>query len=442
MGLGRTLIGFLCLAAAGSMGHAQTATVSLVEKVKKGDCFHLRMTMELTGDMEGNRDGKQVPIKLSAKAVHEFSQRVLNVSDKGIADKTANLYEKADADIAVGADKSRRTLRPKRRLFVSQRHDDQPLHYSPGGLLTREELELVAESFDTMAITGLLPGKSVDQGDTWTVPNHVVQALCNFEGLTEQKLTCKLTKIKEKTVHITVSGTANGIDLGASVKLTIDAELEFDLKSKRLIALEWKQEDDREEGPASPASTVKTVTKIERKAIEMPDNLGDVALASVPDNFEPPARMTHLEYHDPKSRFDLGYGREWQAVAQTQDHLTLRLMERGDFVAQATVTPWTPSEKGKHLSGDEFKDAMAKTPGWEPDLELQAGEVPSDDGRWVYRISAQGKMDDETVVQNFYLIASPNGQQVVVAFTMKPTQVEKLGTRDLSLAGSLVFPKK
>ena len=53
-----------------------------------------------------------------------------------------------------------------------------------------------------------------------------------------------------------------------------------------------------------------------------------------------------------------------------------------------------------------------------------------------------GKLEGANVVQNFYLIASPNGEQVVLVFTMTPKQAERLGSRDLSLAGSLDFPKK
>ncbi len=346
------------------------------------------------------------------------------------------------ADISVGGDKSERKLRPKRTLIVAQRSNDQPLVYAPAGPLTREELELVGEHFDTLALTGLLPGKAVAKGDTWTIKNSTAQALCNFEGLTNQDLACKLVDFDAKKATVTVTGKAAGIDLGAQVKLTIDATYTFDLTAKRLVALTWNQKDEREQGPANPASKVAVETTVERKPIEQPKSLSDVALISVPPGFNPPKELTHVEYRDPNSRFEIIFGREWQTVGQTDDHLILRLMERGDFVAQVTITPWTLAEKGKHLSPDEFKDAMASTPGWEPAEELQAGEVPAGDNKWAYRISAQGKMDDVTVVQNFYLVAGPNGEQTVLAFTMTPKQVERLGARDLSLVGSLEYPKK
>ncbi|HZT78790.1 MAG TPA: hypothetical protein VFA26_01100, partial [Gemmataceae bacterium] len=154
---------------------------------------------------------------------------------------------------------------------------------------------------------------------------------------------------------------------------------------------------------------------------------------------KPPQSMTDLSYADPKDRFVLVHGREWQLVGQTEEHTVLRLMERGDFVAQVTITPWDKAEKGKHLTPEQFKEAMAKTPGWEVEKEVQAGEVPADGGKWAYRLSALGKLDDVPVMQNFYLIAGPNGDQVVLVFTMAPKQADRLGSRDLALAGSIEF---
>jgi hypothetical protein len=416
--------------------------LNLSETTKKGECSHILLHMDLTGDMRATRDGKQVPLKMSASAVHEFNQKILALNEKGMPNKAACFYDQAKATVNVGSDKSEKSLRALRKLVVSQRYKDLPLTYAPSGPLTHEELELVGERFDTLTLTGLLPNKSVGMDETWKLPNSVVQAVCGFEGLTDHTLAGKLEKVKGETAELSIRGTATGIDVGAQVKLTVEATLQFDTKAHRIVALEWVQQDVREQGPASPATNVKAVTKLERSMIDTPESLTDASLVSIPDNFEPPAKMTCLQYHDPKSRYDLAFAREWQIVGQTGDHLVLRFMERGDFIAQVTITPWTASEKGKHLSAEEFKEAMARTPGWEPETELQAGEVPTDDNRWIYRLSAQGKMDEETVVQNFFLVASPEGDQVVLAFTMTPKQADRLGTRDLSLAGSIAFLKK
>ncbi|HZT82995.1 MAG TPA: hypothetical protein VFA26_22385, partial [Gemmataceae bacterium] len=270
----------LVLAVAAGSAAAQNHT--LAEPVKAGDCFRYQIDMSLAGEMRFQQDGKATTRKLAATASHQFPERVLAAASTGLAEKTARRYETAKAVITLGNDKTERTLRAERRLIVAQRHKDDFVVYCPGGPLTREELELVAEHFDTLALTGLLPGKAAAVGDTWKIPNAVAQALCNFEGLTEQSLTGKLEEVQGDTARLSVTGTASGIEQGALAKLTIKATCRFDLKAKRLTAVEWSQTDERDQGPASPAAATQITVTLKRTAIEEPSSLSDVALVSVP----------------------------------------------------------------------------------------------------------------------------------------------------------------
>ncbi|MHB1426629.1 MAG: hypothetical protein ACYC3I_26000 [Gemmataceae bacterium] len=438
MGAWRVLGTLGLMLAATTAGFGQTC--KLMETPQAGECFAIQLDMKLSGEMRLHKENKVEPLKLEAAAVHHYSERILIVAADGQVQKTARLYETAKAACNVGGDRAERTLRPERRLFVAQFYKDRSLVYAPSGPLTNEELELTSDQFDSAAVIGTLAGKEVSVGDTWKVPASVVQALCNFEGLTEHALTGKLESVTGDTANFSLNGTATGIALGAIVKLKIEASGRFDLKNKRLVALEWKQNDQRDQGPASPAESVDLTVTLKRQSIEQPANLSDVALVSVPQDWEPPAQMTQLDYRDPQNRYSLLYPREWHITAQLKDQLVLRCMDRGDFVAQATLTPWKKVEKAKHMTAEEFKQAMNEMGGWEPEKELQAGEVPADNGRWIYRYSTSGKMDGVTVVQNCYLIATPEGEQLIVVFTMTPKQVDKLAARDLSLVSSLEIP--
>jgi len=417
-------------------GAAQT--YSLAETAKAGDCFRVHLEMTLTGEMRVHQDDRSVALKHEMTATHDYPERTLSVASSGLPDKCARNYETAKTVSVVAGEKSERTLRPDRRLFVVQKDKDLPLLYSPGGALTREELELT-EHFDTLSLPGLLPGKEVAVGDTWKVANPIVQSLCGFEGLSEHSLVCKLEEVKDQVARVSVAGAATGIDLGALVKLTIEATYQFDLSSHRLTRLEWKQKAERDQGPVSPAASVQATKLLTRLAIEQPASLTDNSLVSVPEGFQPPDSLVQLEYQDATNGLRIPYDREWQTVSQSAEHVVWRLMERGDFVAQVTITPWTRAEKGKHLSAEEFTKAMAETPGWEQDEEVQSGEVASNDGRWIYRISALGELDGTKVMQNFYLVAGPGGEQVVLGFTMAPKDAKRLGTRDLSLAVNVDF---
>jgi hypothetical protein len=439
----RSLAVLLLTLAAAAPGRAQS--YPLIETPQADDCFHYQLNMKLSGHIRVNRDGEALQIPLNATAAQEFDERVLAIGS-GLPVKTARHYEKAVAAVTVDKDKSERSVRADRCLIVAHRCKDQLRTYCPSGPLTREELDVVTH-LDTLPLTGMLPGKAVAVGETWKLTNPVVQALCGFEALVSQDLTGKLEAVEGDVARISISGSASGIDLGALAKLTLTTVCRYDLKQKRIVSVEWKQKDDREQGPASPSTAVETTTTLTRRFLaEPPTELSDYALPedNVDEKTDPPEEdLLRLSYTDPKDRYSMLYGREWQMVAQTDEHLTLRLMERGDFVAQVTLTPWDRAEAGKHMSGGQLQDEMENVPDWTPTQKREDGEVPADhEGYWIYRISALGTLAELNVLQNYILVAGPQGDQVVLAFTMRQGVVEKLGTRDQQLANGIEFKKK
>jgi hypothetical protein len=430
----------LTLVACGTV-HAQSVT--LAENTRVNDCFKVGLSMRLTGEMVVVREGKPATLKLGATAEHRYGERVLALSREGLISKAARYYDDAKASITVDGSATARVLRPERRLAISQRQNDTFLCYSPQGPLTRDELESISEHFDTLCVAGLLPGKEVRVGDSWPLGNAAAQGLCQFEGLVSNELKGKLAVVADGMAAFAIDGTASGIELGAQAKVTVIATGRFDVAKRRLISLEWKQQDVRDQGPASPAATVETTISLVRTAIEQPKELSDVALVAVPQGFDVSLPLTQLIVRDLKGRFELAASRDWQPVSQTESHLVMRLLDRGDFVAQATVTPWTKAEPGKHMDSKDFHEAMLASPGWEPEEVLQEGELPNQpNGRYVYRLAVRGQIDDVKVVQTFYLVAGPNGDQCVVAVTLKQAQSGKLGARDLILVDGLEFPVK
>src|SRR5262249_13951764 len=162
-------------------------------------------------------------------------------------------------------------------------------------------------------------------------------AACQFDGLVTNGLAGKLTAAANGTATFTVEGTAEGIEHGAKVTLAIRATGTFDLTAKRVTALTWKQKDDRGQGPVAPASQVEVTVVLKREPLAaLPKELDDQALAGVPKG-EIPAAMTLLKHADPKKRYDLTYPRDWHITGQTEQHLILRLLDKGEFLAQATV---------------------------------------------------------------------------------------------------------
>ena len=423
-----------------SAGRGQNHLVA--EGPKPGECFRIEIETTVNGNLKVTRNDKPTVIPLAVKNHHILLEKILSEDKNGVR-KVARHYVTAESAGTIGGDKTERALSTHRRLMVAQRTADSLLCYSPAGPMTRPELEVAAEHFDTLQLTGILPGKQAAVGDSWKLSNVTAQALCLFEGLIAHELTGKLTEVRDGHALIAIEGKASGIEAGALVNLTITATARFDLLKDRLVSLEWKQKDTRDQGPASPASEVETTTTLKRTLLdEEPKELSTTALVSVPSEDDPPALLKQLAHRDPQGRYSFLYSREWHIVGQTETHLVLRLLDRGDFVAQATVTPYLKAEPGKHISSDEFRMVVSESPGWQMDELVDAAEVPTDDGRWSYRVTARGSMDGVPVVQSFYVLAAPSGEQVVVTFTMKPSHAAKIGTRDVALVNAIMFPKK
>jgi hypothetical protein len=420
-------------------GAASAQNAALVEAPLPKACFRIDLKMELSGEIRVQQDGKQVSFKQTAKAHHQYLERVLEAKSD-VADKTARIYQTAEATITVDKETSSRKLRGGRSLMIAQGTKTGLLVYCPKGLLTQEELELT-EHLDTLQVSGILPGKEVAAGETWKVGNHVAHALCDLDGLIEHNLTGKLDEVKSGLAHISMVGQVKGIQLGAEVKMLIEARGQFDLKEKRLTRLEWKQSDQRDQGPVNPALSTDVTYTLTRTPIAEPNELNDIAL--VPALAVAADTVSAISHTDPKGRFELQHGREWHLVGQDDKHLVYRLLDRGDFVAQATLTPFKKESSGNMMSLNEFVELMVEAPGWKhEDLIDKTDKVDVGGGIKAYRVAASGELEGVKAVQYFYLLHGPQGHQMIVTFTMAPNQVRNLDARDLALLRGIAFPKK
>lgn len=436
---------FVALAAAAlalAGGPAPAADpVNLTEKVGPDARTRATVDLELKGELLFVVDGKKESAGLEAKARHAFTERTLAVAD-GMPSSTARAYTEAAATAAVAGEKVTRTLPADRRLIAARRTTDGLVCFSPAGPLSRDELDLVTEHFNPQCVGGLLPGAPASVGDTWKVSDTATQAACLLGAVLKSNLTGKLLDVKDGVATFTVEGTAEGVEHGAKVTLAVTATGTFDVAAGCVTSLLWKQKDEREQGPVSPASKVEATVSLKREpAAELPAELADAVVAKVPEG-EVPAAMTAVRHADPKGRYTLVHAREWHVTGQTDAHLVVRLLDRGGFVAQATLSAWRPAEPGKHMAAADFKKAVAEAPGWIQSKVLADGEVAVTGGRWLYRLTAEGKMDELPVVQTFYLLAGAGGEQMGVTVAVTPEQVRAVAGRDLDLVKAIEFGKK
>ncbi|MBX9680283.1 MAG: hypothetical protein K2X38_16100 [Gemmataceae bacterium] len=434
--------GFVSLALALALvGPAFGQTVDLTEAGLKDACFRVQMSMSLDGKVTVQQEGTNKSFPHQARASHEYLERVLDAKDNR-GERAARVYSQASVEFPSHKTPTKNELRTERRLQAVYRDKKQLVSFSPRGPMTREEME-VTEHLDTLTLPGLLPGRTTKVGETWKLPTSVVESLCVFDGIEGNELIAKLEKVEGERAVITIQGTAKGIGMGASANLLVNAQATFDVQAKRIVGLEWKQSDQRTQGPVSPALSADIVIRVVREAIEQPKQLSDLALVIVPSG-SPPSELTELVYRDTKKgMYELRHAREWHVVSQQDGRLVLRLLSsRGDFVAQCTLTPWRKVGATGALKLEEFADLMAKSPGWQQETELEKEQPKSAQGYSIHRVTASGKLVNVAAVQSFYLVVGKEGEQLIGAFTMTPVMARELASRDVTLIDSLRFLKE
>jgi hypothetical protein len=429
----------VALPALASPALAQPA--NLTERVAVGDRASYRIELEVRGKLLVQQDGAKHAIALEARARYTFAERVAVAGD-GFATLAARYYSEAGATAVVAAEKSERILPADRRLILARNTADGLECIAPAGPLFRETLDLVTEHFNPHCLPGLLPGKVVNAGDTWPVSNLAAQSACLMHGVLKNTLTGKLTGVQDGLATFTIQGAVEGLEHGACVSSAIEASGVFDTAAGRIRELTWKQKDEREQGPINPESQIEAVVTLKRAPLaELPKELDAEIPKPGPDGTMP-AKLAQLEFADAKLGYRFTHAREWYVTGQTDKHLILRLVDRGGAVAQATITKWRKVEAGKHSTIEEFQKGVAGTPGWAAEKVLEESQLPAGQGRWLYGLAATGKIDDRPAVQRSYLLAGPDGDQVLVTVIAAPEQVKALAGRDLALVQAIEFGKK
>jgi hypothetical protein len=401
--------------------------VLLKNEHKPGDGWNVKLDMSLTGKIKIKDGEKTVTLDLKAEAKHHFEERVLTVRD-GLPTGMGRFYKDARADITLQGKTIAKTLRPARRFQA----------YSPDGPLTDEELELTGEHFDVLALHGVLPNKEVAIGEKWELPLPVAQALAGVDGIISAKLECAFNKIERGHALLQLSGNVEGITKGAVLKAEIAAWLVYSLQDKRFTGCTWRHSETKDHGPLNPAVEYITDIHAAWQHGATRAELTDGKVATIPT--APPAPLLLLEFRDAANRFSFHYERGWGIVNKSEKQTVLRLLERGELIAQLNITPYHGAKPGDHVSLDELNKMVTEAPGFKVDKVLEKTSVDAAPGFWIGKVSATGEASELPMHQIVYAVAGPRGDQLLLAFTVETEHAAKLAGRDLSLVKTVGLP--
>lgn len=426
---------------------AQAKDYRLVEKALDGRVYTVTAHLDTAGELQADAGGgKAKSLKLNVDARFKYGERRLEGTGRDSqALRSVRLYEVARADILVDDKPSSPRLREGLGLIVAQGQADGLQVFSPSGPLTYDELELLRAPGDPLPALALLPEQAVEPGETWKPADWVLPLISGLEAVEKSALECKLESVQGDIARISFAGEANGAALGAASAVKISGHLLFDVAGAYVSHLELTQAEKRSVGVVSPGLNVLAKMVVDRtpRAPTTPgsgdasDRLSDRDLEKIPLEPNPASLLLLFEVPEWKIRFY--HDRQWHLFHQTPAVAVLRLVSSGNLVAQCNINPLGSVAPGTHTTEPQFQAAVQQALGKNFERIIQAEKLNVEDKRFVYRVSAVGSALEIPMQWNYYLVANPDGRQLVLVFVVEPKLVEALGGRDVGIVSGIDF---
>ncbi len=389
---------------------------------------------------------------IEAAARFRFRERRLASGGRDAsALRAAREYETAQLETTISGRKTEQSLPVSNRVVVSSGAETGVWVYCPGGMLSRESMDLLELPGEPLALQALLPVEAVDVGAKWSPSVWAIQMMATVEAVQKSEMSCELVSLKADIATIQVDGSILGQRYGANTDVKVAGQLTFDVKAQLLTSAKLTYTIKANIGTVSPGIDARVETVVTRQVTPTQGKLTDALLESLP--ISPPRGVEMLAFDAVPWKVQLLHDRGWhlfQAVLEGNSQVVIfRLMENGSLICQSNVAQIPTAPAGQHASLDQFEADIQKSLGQRFKALKPREKIPADDGRIIYRVIAEGqttlageKGAVEVPMQwNYYLVAAPSGQQLSFVFAIEPQLVEQLQDRDLEMVQSVRFTK-
>ena len=262
------------------------------------------------------------------------------------------------------------------------------------------------------------------------------QALTGYDALTSNNLEATLESADDAKARIRLKGQIQGTALGGVGTISCEGFLTFDRQAARIDHLELNRSETRQPGPVEAGLDVKSTLTMARRAAEASPPLSDAALAGVPLEVTPDRER--LRMTAPGGKSTLLHDRNWHTFWEDPRLIVLKRLDGGQVIAQCNLMVGPVAGKGRHQDPVQFRDDIRRGLKQRFVQYVGAGEVEGDPaGGFRYKVGVEGREGDLGVIWYYYLIASPDGDQLLATFTLAQDHLKHFADQDLDVIGSL-----
>lgn len=438
----------LLVVAASSVPCAFAEPISVSEPPSEQRVFSVRARLQVNGTIETSSQpaaasgqkaaaAKPAGLKLKVDGKFSFLERRLPAGGQDAdAFRALRRYQLAEADISIDGQKTVNQLPSNARQIVAEGTNTGIRVWSPDTRMSYLTTELLKSPGDSLALAALLPTTPVEKGSSWEPPYWTLPMLTGIEAVSKSSLKCEVSKIDDQYIVFQVSGGAEGATLGAFANITIEGQIAWDRKAGHIRQAKITQTEKRTVGAVSPGMNVTATIYVDRQISGVKGGLTDSAVDAIPISPEP--EQLALAFSSPWN-LTFACDRDWHVFHQTKDVAVLRYLRNGSLIAQCNVSPVPQAAAGSHTSEPQFQADIQTALGSQFRKIEKAEQIPTTDGRWLYRVTATGVARNVPMHWFYYLCAAPDGRQVAFVYAVESKLVEQFGGQDIAQVRSLQF---
>jgi hypothetical protein len=426
------------------------APIDMRPVVAPNDLAQVTLELEAGGTMrvrqDSGRSAETQELPMSAAAKLRYDEHRFAPASGSRASRSVRYYDQAEAVLKVEPGGKTPRLSDPRRLVVAQlppadEQADRPgtalrlFLASPRGLLSRDELDLLDVTSDSLVVDLLLPERPVSDGDTWSNDASAMAALLALDSVAHAEVRSVLDKHNDEFALAKLAGSVVGIADGAATEIELRGVFLFDRKLRRITRLNLAVKEIRSIGGATPGLDGVAKLRMNVKPIESSEHLSADVIAALRAPEKQPSRM--LELVAAEQGYRVIHDRGWFVTSTERERTTLRRVVGNDLVAQCTITKLPAKSEGRQTTLEEFERDIRFSLGKNFGQLVASRQWTNAFKHRCLEVVVRGTAEEVPVEWHYYLVFPENGHRVSVVATIDGQMVQHLAAADRRLVNAI-----
>ena len=397
--------------------------------------YAVQAKIQAQGTVNPSAAGKNSALPMSVDGHFVYDEMLLDAAKNG-THRSVRYYREATAAIQVDKRRDNPALAEDNRLIVAAADSKTMALASPRGPLTREELDLIDIPANTLVADKILPGRKVKRGETWKIADAALAQLVCVDVVSRNGVQCELSEIDGSIAKIKYVGSLDAAVAGVATEIQIDGDAAFDLAKKCLTSIQMRIKERRPAGYIGPQMDIVANVEVQIEPRESSDLLTPAVVKEATE-IDPLAQPLVLKSEF--GAFHFFYDRRWHVTRSEAELIVMRLIDRGELVAQCNITPLPRLDEGKSVTIEEFQAEIQKSLGKRFDHFETVAEGKGAGDMKVLKVFAAGIVSEIPIQWRYYLAIAPNGRRLALTYTLENELVPRFADADAAMTESIEF---